>query len=84
METSLALAPFLEEGFMGDALSAYDSEMETETEAELETEGDSDAGPSIHRPRVRVVDDSEPATPEFEVEVCRSLLLPLSILITLS
>ncbi|KAG8702010.1 hypothetical protein FRC09_005003 [Ceratobasidium sp. 395] len=40
----------------------------TETETELETEVESDAGPSMHRPRVHVVDGSEPTTPEFEIE----------------
>ncbi|QRV76225.1 hypothetical protein RhiJN_19060 [Ceratobasidium sp. AG-Ba] len=46
--------------------SEFDTELETETETELETEVESDV--AIHRPRVRVVDDSEPPTPEFEVE----------------
>ncbi|KAG8755287.1 hypothetical protein FRC12_010925 [Ceratobasidium sp. 428] len=72
MEASRVLAPFLEEGAMADNLSMYDSEvdteLETETETELETEVESDAGPSMHRPRVHVVDGSEPTTPEFEIE----------------
>lgn len=84
MDTPVALAPFLDEAVMGDAVLSYDSEveteLETETETELETEIESDAGPSIHRPRVRVViDDSEPTTPEYEAETykkwsCDSLL----------
>jgi hypothetical protein len=69
----MAMAPLLDERFMGEASLAYDSEvdteLETETETELETEVESDAGPSIHRPRIHVVDNSEPATPEFEAEV---------------
>lgn len=65
MEGARSLAPFLDEAY-----GSYtdDSELETETETELETEVDSDAGPSIHRPRIHVVDDSEPVTPEFEIE----------------
>jgi len=85
MEASRALLPFLEEGAMCDNVSVYDSEVETEveteTEAELETEVESDAGPSMHRPRVHVVDDSELATPEFELESYKkwSLIEPLVI-----
>ncbi|KAG9125907.1 hypothetical protein FRC07_005674 [Ceratobasidium sp. 392] len=70
MEASRVLLPYLEEAAVNDSLSAYDSEvdteLETETETELETEVESDAGPS--RPRIHVVDGSEPTTPEFEVE----------------
>lgn len=68
MEAPLSRAPFLDEGYLYGDDSEVETELETETETELETEVESDAGPSI-RPRIRVVDDSEPVTLEYEVEV---------------